>query len=124
MNAFYRLVCRILIASMILLPFSGNAGMVGTDQATASAQDLANRDKVRDFAARESVSGQLQLMGVSSSMAQERIDAMTQEEINTLAGRIDTLPAGAMSHAWAWAIGLLVVGSLIYALWGPGYKSR
>ena len=93
MKSFYRLICRILIASMIFLPFSVNAGMIGTGQATASAQDLANRDKVRDFAARESVSGQLQAMGISSSTANERIAAMTQEEINTLAGKIDTLPA-------------------------------
>jgi hypothetical protein len=124
MKSFYRLICRILIASMIFLPFSVNAGMIGTGQATASAQDLANRDKVRDFAARESVSGQLQAMGISSSTANERIAAMTQEEINTLAGKIDSLPAGAMSPAWGWTIGILIVAGIIYSVWGPGFKSR
>src|ERR1041385_6462963 len=113
MTSFYRLICRILIASMIFLPFSVNAAMIGTDQATASAQDLANRDKVRDFAARENVAGQLQAMGVSSSTAQDRIAAMTQDEINTIAGKIDTLPAGAMSSAWAWTIGVLIVAGII-----------
>jgi hypothetical protein len=122
MKTFCRLICRVLIASLIVLPFSVNARMIGTDQATASTQDLANRDKVRDFASRESVSEQLQAMGVSSSTANERIAAMTQEEINTLAGKIDMLPAGAMSPGWAWTIGVLIVAGIIYSVWGPGFK--
>ena len=47
-----KLICRILVASMVLLPFTTHAGMIGTDQVVASAAAQANRDKVRDFVAR------------------------------------------------------------------------
>jgi len=53
MKLFYKLISQMLIVSMILLPFSAQAGVIGTDQAVASAQDLANRAKVSDFVSRE-----------------------------------------------------------------------
>ena|SRR5450759_985147 len=124
MKPFYRLICRLLITSMILLPFSVNAGMIGTDQAIASAQDLANRNKVRDLISRENVANQLQAMGISSSTAQERVNAMTQEEVNKVAGNIDTLPAAGMAHGWVWLIAVLIVGGIIYSVWGPGSTAR
>ncbi len=124
MKLFQRLICRLLIGSTILLPFSVDAGMIGTDQAIASAQDLAHRDKVRDLISRESIARQLEAMGISSATAQARVNAMTQEEINKLAGNIDTLPAAGFAAGWGWVIALLFVAGFVYSAWGPGGRAR
>ena len=39
---------------------------------------------------------------------------MTQEEINRIAGKIDSLPAGASSNGWWWAAGVIVIGIIIW----------
>jgi len=104
------------MVSMVLMPFSAQAGLIGTDQAIANAQDLANRDKVRDFVSRGDVIKQLEGMGLSGTIAQERVNAMTQEEVNRIAGKIDSMPAGA-NDAWAWILGILIVGGIIWYVW-------
>lgn len=116
MKLLYKLVSQLLIVCMVVMPFSVRAGMIGTDQAIASAQDLANRDKVRDFVARQDVAKQFEALGLSAGTAQDRVNAMTQQEINRIAGKIDTLPAGAAS-GWAWAAGILLIGIIIYLVW-------
>jgi hypothetical protein len=39
---------------------------------------------------------------------------MTQEEINRIAGKLDTLPAGATDSGWWWAAGIIIVGLIIW----------
>jgi len=40
---------------------------------------------------------------------------MTQEEINRIAGNIDSMPAGAgTSNGWWWAAGVIVIGLIIW----------
>ena len=116
MKLFYKLISQLLIVSMILLPFSTQAGMIGTGQAVASAQDLANLDKVRDFVSRGDVVKQFEAFGLNATTAQERVNAMTQQEVNQIAGKIDSLPAGADS-GWGWAAVVIVVGIVIYLVW-------
>jgi len=118
MKHFYRMICRVLIASMMFLPYGANAGMIGTEEAAATPQGAANRDKVSQFMSREQVARELQALGISSSMAQERVRAMTQEEVNQLAGNIDSLPAAGVS-GWAVLIVVLFVAGIIYTTWGP-----
>lgn len=93
MNAFNRVVARLLILCTLGLglPLPASAGIVTTDQITASAE----RDRVRDFMAREDVRTQMESLGVDANSVRERVDAMTDEEIGQLAGRIDQMPAGA-----------------------------
>lgn len=116
MKLFYKLVSQLLIVSMMLLPFSSQAGMIGTGQAVASSQDLANLDKVRDFVSRGEVVKQFEAMGITAPAAQDRVNAMTQEEINQVAGKIDSLPAGAAS-GWGWVAVAVVVGLIIWLVW-------
>jgi len=112
------LICRLLIAAVFLLPFSVNAGMIGTGDAVMSAQDLANRNTVRDFIARDDVASQLKAMGLSVSTAQERVAAMTQDEVNRLAGQIETMPAGgAMAYAVVVTLILAIVAVIVYFVW-------
>lgn len=114
MKLFSRFICQLLIACMVLMPFTANAGMIGTDQAIASALDHANRNKVSDFVSRTDVVQQFETLGLTQATAQERVNAMTQEEINRIAGKIDSLPAGARSNGVWWAVGVVVIGLIIW----------
>ena len=116
MKLFCKLISQLLIVSMVLLPFPTQAGMIGTDQAIASAQDVANRDKVRDFVSRGDVVKQFEALGLTATTAQERVNAMTQDEINRIAGKIDSLPAGALSD-WGVAAVVVLVAFIIYMVW-------
>ena len=117
MKLFYRLISQMLIVSMMLLPFSAQAGVIGTDQAIASAQDLANRDKVTDFRSRGDVIKKFEALGLNAATAQERVNAMTQQEINRIAGKIDSLPAGAADSTTWWIVGVLVVGLIVWMMY-------
>lgn len=117
MKTFYRLICQMLILSMVWLPYSAQAGMIATDQVLASATNEANRDKVRDFVSRTDVQKQFESLGLTASTAEERVNAMTQEEINRVAGKIDTLPAGAASSTVWWVVGVLLIAGVIWYYW-------
>jgi len=98
---------------MVWMPFAVHAGLVGTDQVVSSVQDQLNRDKVASFVSRSDVAAQFEALGLSAATAKDRVDAMTQEEVNQLAGKIDALPAGA-SDAWAWVAVIAVIALLIW----------
>jgi hypothetical protein len=115
MKFLSKLMSQLLIVSMVLLPFSANAGMIATDQAISSAVEQANRDKVNDFLSRGEVVKQFEAMGLTTATAQERVNAMTQEEINRIAGKIDSMPAGASNNSgWWWAAGVIIIGLIIW----------
>ena|SRR5689334_7298256 len=116
MNRCKKLVTQILIVCMVWTPFSLQAGMIGTDQVVTSAQDQANRDKVLNFVARADVAKQLESLGLSTSTAKERVDAMTTDEVSRLAGNIDSLPAGADGGGW-WVAAVIVIGLIVYFMW-------
>lgn len=112
MRRFYKLVSQLLIVCMVWTPFSIQASLIGTDQVATSAQDQSNRDKVIHFVQRGDVAKQLESMGVAPANAADRVNAMTQEEVNQLAADIDALPAGA-SSGW-WIAAAIVVGAIIW----------
>ena len=117
MKSLHRLTIQLLIVSMVLMPFSTQAGMLGTDQVVANAAGQANRDKVRDFVNRTDVQKQFEALGLTASTAQDRVNAMTQQEINRIAGKIDTLPAGASSTTIWSVIAVIVVAVIIWYYW-------
>ena len=91
-----RFICRFLVVSLIALPYSAQtqAAMIGVDEALA-AQRQAERAKLQGFLARGDVQKQLAVLGVGPAAAVERANALTDDEVQQLAGRIDSLPAGA-----------------------------
>jgi len=117
MKFLSKFISQLLILSMVVLPFSTQAGMIGTDQVVANATAEANRDKVRDFVSRTDVQKQFETLGLTTANAAERVNAMTQDEINRIAGKIDTLPAGADSSAGWWIAGIIIVGVIIWYFW-------
>jgi hypothetical protein len=115
MTKFYKLICQVLIVCMVWTPFSLQAGMIGTDQAVASVQDQVNRDKVLNFVTRSDVASKFEALGLSATNAADRVGAMTQDEVNRVAGKIDSLPAGADNGAVLAAI--IIIGIIVWLVW-------
>jgi hypothetical protein len=93
MNRFNRAIARLLVVCTFALglPLPASADIVTTDQIYASSE----RERVRSFLEREDVRSQLQSFGVDTDAAKARVDALSDQEVGELAGRIDQLPAGA-----------------------------
>jgi hypothetical protein len=96
-SRFMRMTSRLLIASVfgLGLPLqSAHAGLVGTDKVAVSAQSQTERERIRNFLDREDVRKELQTQGVDVNTAKARVDALTDEEVQKVAGRLDKMPAG------------------------------
>jgi hypothetical protein len=117
-STFVRFVCRVLITSMIVLPLQAQAGLIGTDQAVSAAQAQAARATLAGFIGRAEVATQLQLLGLSSQAAKERVAALTDAEVATLAGRIEGLPAGAGGQALGFAL------IIIFLIWRFSFSDQ
>jgi len=116
-SATFRLVCRFLIASLLVLPLQGvQAGLIGADRASAAADSIDGRAAIRNFLNRTDVANQLRSMGVDPANALERVAAMTDGEVRALAGNIDSLPAGA-ANGWTSSLVVLIIGLVIYLNW-------
>jgi hypothetical protein len=96
MNHFKRFTATVLIASTTFLgmPMVAQAGIVSSSEAMASATQSDARAKVAAVLAREDVRSGLAERGLSVEQAQDRVRAMSDDEVASLAGRIDQAPAG------------------------------
>jgi len=96
MTNFKRYIASVLIVATALagLPLTAQAGIVSSDEIISSSAAAANRDRVSSFLARDDVRQALQTQGVSPQAAAERVQAMSDAEVEQLAGRIDQAPAG------------------------------
>ncbi len=74
---------------------TAHAGMVTTESVLNAEQAPQNRARVRDFMQRDDVRAYLEHQGVAPSDALARVDRLTDDEVASIAGRIDQLPAGA-----------------------------
>jgi len=103
---------------MVLMIWSpmqlAQAGMIGTDQ-VASVASQADRDTVLQFVGRAEVTSQLQSLGVDPATVKDRVAAMTDQEVQSLAGKIQSMPAGADSTGVV--ILLLVVAAVVWWVW-------
>ena len=110
-----RMFCRLLVALMIWTPYQfATAGMIGTEQVvTASTQ--AERAAVLGFVNRGDVARQLQSLGIDPKTAQDRIGALSDQEVQSLAGKIQSLPAGADSADVA--VGILIIAVIVVVVW-------
>lgn len=111
------MICRFLILVMVMLPFQTvQAGMIGTDQVASAMSAQADRASVLNLMSRSDVASQLQALGLDPQIAKDRVAAMTDEEVRSLAGKLDSLPAGARSNAWAWAA-VIIIAIVIWYNW-------
>jgi hypothetical protein len=109
-----QIICRLLVVLMAWTPFQiAQAGMIGTDQVVASTSQ-ADRGAVMNFISRADVSSQLQALGLDTATAKDRVAAMTDEEVRSLAGRINAMPAGADGGG---LILLIIIVAVIWWVW-------
>jgi hypothetical protein len=71
-----------------------HAALIGTDVVMSAAQAGQNRAHVNGFLQRKDVRALLQTRGLDADAALQRVNAMTDAEVQSLADRIDNLPAG------------------------------
>jgi len=117
MRSAAKMICRLLVVSLMMFQFSAaHASMVRTDQVIAGAQ--AERNTVLSTLNRAEVASQLQAMGVDPAQAQERVAALTDDEARSLAGNLNSAPAGAMFPGGWWVIGI-IVALVVYFTWKP-----
>ncbi len=88
------LAVALLAGALAAEPMAAWAGIVTTQQLTARQNADAERARVQAFVDRAGAAGQLRALGVDAVFAKERIAALSDEEVHSLAGRIDALPAG------------------------------
>ena len=100
-------LCRFLAIAVMMLPFqTGQASMIGADQAVAAASVQLDREVVVSFLNRSQTVEQLQALGVDPQSARDRVAAMTDDEVGALAGKVKEAPAGGV-------VGLLIVVLLV-----------
>lgn len=111
-TAWSRAVCRLLIGLTLCAPHaSAQAGLIGTSDALQAA---SARGAVLNFLDRRDVARELQALGIDPASARGRVAALSNDEVRSLAGRIDASPAGADA---AGILLLVVVVALIWWAW-------
>lgn len=83
-----------LATCLALQPMQASAEMISTQDAATVQKIQVDREKVRSFLDRAAVKDKLQAMGVQAAFAKDRVDALSDSEVELLAQRIDSLPAG------------------------------
>jgi hypothetical protein len=114
-SVWARTLCRLLMVLMVWSPMQfANAGMIGTDQ-VASVASQADRNTVLQFLGRAEVTSELQSLGVDPAAVKDRVAAMTDQEVRSLAGKIQSMPAGADSSGTI--LLLVVIGFAVWWIW-------
>jgi hypothetical protein len=85
-----------LITAFVTVGFtqSVNAAIISTEQVVSAAAAEQNRAKIAASFERADVQAELQKMGINTEDARARVAALTDAETATIAGKIDSLPAG------------------------------
>jgi len=90
-------VGHLVIFSLLMLSLPlpvAHAGMIGTEAVVNAAQVQQDRERLRDVFNRDDVKAQLLARGVDPAQVQARVDSLTDQEVQSLSGKIDQLPAG------------------------------
>jgi hypothetical protein len=108
-NRLNRYLPQVLGACLFSFTLCGtaNADLVGTDEAVAAAQ--SGEDRERASIGRPEVVKQLQEAGVPPGEAEARVRAMSDEEVRTIAGKLEALPAGGVLTDYQLIVVVLLV---------------
>lgn len=92
-----QLLAMPLIAVLMLSTFmmsTAQAKMIGTDQVIQEEAVQADRAKVKTFMQRDDVRAEMKSHGVDPDEAMSRVQTMSDQEVQRVAGHIDQMPAG------------------------------
>ncbi|HEY6722345.1 MAG TPA: PA2779 family protein [Burkholderiales bacterium] len=117
MTIFYRNTARLLVLSMCYLGLpipAAQAELVATDQVEVQQQSrLSARERLGSLFDRADVRTELERYGVSAEEAKARVNALSDDEVERLAGRLDSLPAGGDVFVTVLVVGFLVFITLL-----------
>lgn len=82
-----------LLALSLPMP-AAHAGMIGTEAVVNAAQAQQDRERLHQILSRNDVKTQLIARGVDPAQVQARVDSLTDQEAQTMATKMDQLPAG------------------------------
>ena len=82
-----------LLALSLHFP-AAQARMISTEAVVNAAQVQQNRERLRNAINRDDVKAELLARGVDPAQVQARVDSLTDQELQSLSGKIDQLPAG------------------------------
>lgn len=102
-------LCTALIVSFgLLVPLQRvQAAALSTEALVQIAREESARERLLGLLEREDVAAALESYGVAPAEARARLAALSDAEVQQIAGRIDELPAGA-DTAGAILLGLLI----------------
>jgi hypothetical protein len=98
----FRKLCRFIALPLAVVMFLisapitmvANAALVSTDSLISSMSAQQDREKVLNFFTREDVSSQFRTLGLTPDEARARVQAMSDDEVRQIAGKLDQIPAG------------------------------
>ena len=102
-----KLLTSLTLALLLIAP-QAHAAMIET-------QDV-ERQRIKELVARPELAQQLKQMGIVPGEVQGRIDAMTDEEVRSLAGRLNAVPAGGDLTTQEWLLIIVVILLVIIIL--------
>jgi len=73
---------------------AAQAGIVGTEVIVSTAQAQLDRTQIMNLLDRKDIQEQLVSHGVTAEQAKARVDSLSDADTHTLAGQLNTLPAG------------------------------
>lgn len=94
---FMRVMSRVLIVSTLTMSLwapASQAALISSEEVIANHSGQADRERIRSLFERADVREQMQAKGVSADAAKARIDALTDEEVASISGKLNNLPAG------------------------------
>ena len=104
----YLLVAALLNLSLPL--HAARAAMVGTEAVVETATQVeAGRARLRALLLRDEARAQLETYGITREEAAARLDALSDDEVAEIAGKLDALPAGGTSSSGYEALAYLVI---------------
>ena len=96
---------------MLACPYqSALAAMIGTESVIHVDRSQSPRDYLNNLLAREDVHAALVSQGIDPQEAQNRIDGLSDAEVNDIVAKLDQLPAGGVLGT------LLVIAFLIFLI--------
>jgi len=94
-NKSSKFVCLFVVLSLLTLNVSvARAGLVSTEASIAASRSADNRAMVMAQLQRDDVRQVLKDKGLSVAEVEQRVNALSDAEINRIAERMDDLPAG------------------------------
>jgi hypothetical protein len=106
-------VTLLLAAALFALAPLASAELIQTDELVPEGQAKTEREKLRAFLDRATVTERLKALGVQDGFLKPRVDSLTDEEVQMLAARIDALPAGGAMSDYQLLIVILLVAILV-----------